>query len=133
MHTYFQHTYLKNRENGGIESDDYVKRPETFPTRYGTADMPINLDRAWNKIGGNLFYLTHRYSLGFHRYRDAKGHIVPAPQPVAKSLTLQDSTLLAADTLTHSPQPRIPGQASTSHDLANSQPDSLKSHASLCP
>ena len=126
MHTYFQHTYLKNRENGGIESDDYVKRPETFPTRYGTADMPINLDRAWNKIGGNLFYLTHRYSLGFHRYRDAKGHIVPAPKPVAKSLTLQDSTLLAADTLTHNPQPRIPGQASTAQDLAKSQPDSLK-------
>lgn len=126
MHTYFQHTYLKNRENGGIESDDYVKRPETFPTRYGTADMPINLDRAWNKIGGNLFYLTHRYSLGFHRYRDAKGHIVPAPKPVAKNPTPQDSTLLAADTLTHSPQPRIPGQASTSQDLAKSQPDSLK-------
>lgn len=43
MHTFFQHTYLKTRENGGIENDDYVKRPESFPTKYGTADMPINL------------------------------------------------------------------------------------------
>lgn len=126
MHTYFQHTYLKNRENGGIESDDYVKRPETFPTRYGTADMPINLDRAWNKIGGNLFYLTHRYSLGFDRYRDAKGRVVPAPKPLVQAPVAKDSTLLAADTLTHKAQPRIPGKEHNAEELANAMPDSMK-------
>lgn len=109
MHTYFQHTYLKNRENGGIESDDYVKRPETFPTRYGTADMPINLDRAWNKIGGNQFFLTHRYSLGFHRYRDAKGRIVPAPVAPKKELQVSLHTdTLKLDTLARNAQPRLP-------------------------
>ncbi len=76
MHAYVKHVYLKNRENGGIESDDYVNRPETFPTSYGTADMPINLAHAWNKIGSNEVYLTHKYSVGFHRYRDAKGNLV---------------------------------------------------------
>ncbi len=76
MHASVQHLQMKNRENGGIESDDYVKRPEIFPTKYGTADMPVNLSKAWNKLLGNNVFLTHRYSIGFRRYRDAKGRVV---------------------------------------------------------
>lgn len=76
MHAFAQHTYLKTRENGGIESDEYVTRPESFPTSYGTADIPINLAKAWNKIGGKQIFLTHRYNLGFHRYRDERGKII---------------------------------------------------------
>lgn len=82
MHTFIQHTYLKTRENGGIQSDEYVTRPESFPTKYGTADIPVNLARAWNKIGGNQFYLTHRYNVGFTRYQDEKGHILSKEQVV---------------------------------------------------
>ena len=33
MHAFYKNTFLKTRENGGIENDDYVKRPEPFPTR----------------------------------------------------------------------------------------------------
>lgn len=76
MHASVQHLQMKNRENGGIESDDYVKRPEIFPTKYGTADMPVNLSKAWNKLLGNNVFLTHRYSIGFRRYRDGKGRVV---------------------------------------------------------
>lgn len=76
LHAYAAHTYLKTRENGGIESDDYVTRPESYPTSYGTADIPTNLQRAWNRIGGKDIFLTQRYSLGFHRYRDAKGKVI---------------------------------------------------------
>lgn len=97
MHALFQHTYLKTRENGGIENDDYVNRPESFPTKYGTADMPVNLARAWNKIGGNQFFLTHRYSLGFRRYRDEKGNVIksgrlPKGWGIASSDTVREET-----------------------------------------
>jgi len=76
MHAFYKNTFLKTRENGGIENDDYVKRPESFPTRYGTADMPIKLARAWNKLNGNQLFLTHRYNIGFHRYKDANGKVI---------------------------------------------------------
>lgn len=108
MHAYVQHTYLKTRENGGIENDDYVNRPEIFPTRYGTGDMPINLAKAWNKIGGNKVFLTHRYSLGFHRFRDAKGHIVP--EAVVKQMAAAAAATQTKDTTMVSTiaQPRVP-------------------------
>lgn len=76
MHLNFTYRNLKNRENGGIENDDYVNRPESFPTKYGTSDMPVNLERAWNKINGSELFLTHRYNIGFRRYRDEEGRVV---------------------------------------------------------
>lgn len=112
MHAYVQHTYLKTRENGGIENDDYVKRPESFPTRYGTADMPTNLERAWNKIGGNQVYLTHKYSIGIHRFYDYKGRVVKDPDAYRAShlKKQQDSLLLkdASNDSIKSEQPRVP-------------------------
>lgn len=74
MHVYYSFKQLKNRENGGIDNDDYVMKPESFSTSYGTSDMPTNLTKAWNKINGNTIYLTHRYNLGFRRYKDAEGN-----------------------------------------------------------
>ena len=71
MHLAAGHIYLKNRENGGIESDEYVNRPETFPTKYGTADMPILLDKAWNRLSCNSLFLTHKYHLGYWREQSA--------------------------------------------------------------
>lgn len=127
MHTQFQHVFLKNRENGGIEHDDYVNRPESFPQPYATADMPVLLARAYNKIGGNRFFFNHRYSLGFRRYRDAKGNIIktddlPEGLGVAlsdsvsnseKRFNVQTENATNADSLNRQPlqaknQPRIP-------------------------
>lgn len=106
MHGYVQHTYLKTRENGGIESDDYVTRPESFPTNYATADIPVNLARAWNKIGGNRFFLTHRYNVGFMRYRDANGLVI-TKEAYERSLRPQTETdTLAGDTVA---VPRVAG------------------------
>lgn len=121
MHAYVQHTYLKTRENGGIENDDYVNRPETFPTRYGTADMPVNLARAWNKIGGNQVYLNHRYSVGFNRYRDYKGRIVKDPNAfLAERLKGQKDSIMQrakVDSLhTAEAGPRLPRLTGTHKD-----------------
>lgn len=116
LHAYFRHSFVKNRENGGIENDTYVTRPENFPTSYGTADMPINLSQAQSRIDGNEFFLTHRYSVGFHRYRDPQGNIVAAPQPpkapAAKDKAAGDSLTLTnvtdGDGQQAKAQPRIP-------------------------
>ena len=88
LHTAYSANHLKNSENGGIESDDYVTRPETFPTKYGTADMPTRLSKSWNKMNVNTFYLTHNYNLGFTRHRDKDGHIVNARQFAPKNKLL---------------------------------------------
>lgn len=81
MHAMYYANHLKTSENGGIESDDYVDRPESFPTRYGTADMPVRLEKTWNKLNVNTLYLTHNYNIGFRRYRDASGKIVRSEEP----------------------------------------------------
>jgi len=119
LHLYGQHTYLKTRENGGIENDDYVNRPESFPTRYGTGDMPINLARAWNRLGGKQIFLTQRYSLGFRRYRDAKGNVVksenlPKLWGVASNDSTRNPQTLALDSIHPSLSPLPAAQASVS-------------------
>ena len=57
MHAMYYANHLKAAENGGIESDDYVTRPEAFPTRYGTSDMPTRLSKTWNRLNVNTFFL----------------------------------------------------------------------------
>ena len=130
MHAYVQHTYLKTRENGGIENDDYVNRPETFPTRYGTADMPVNLARAWNKIGGNQVYLNHRYSVGFNRYRDYKGRIVKDPNAfLAERLKWQKDSIMQrakTDSLhTAEAGPRLPRLTGTHIDEQHKETEEI--------
>ncbi len=101
MHAMYYANHLKNAENGGIENDDYVTRPEIFATNYGTADMPTRLTKTWNKMNVNTFYLTHRYSFGFRRYRNEAGKIVNVGVPdvkgklLGKALNLKDTTAVA--------------------------------------
>ena len=48
MHTLYSTDFLKTSENGGIEDDAYITNPESFPTKYGTEDMPTNLSKTYN-------------------------------------------------------------------------------------
>lgn len=121
MHLNFTYRNLKNRENGGIENDDYVNRPESFPTKYGTSDMPVNLERAWNKIYGDELFLTHRYNIGFRRYRDESGRIV-------RSDALPTMLGVRTDTLnTDSVQVATTKKVETVHTIALTEsPDSMQ-------
>lgn len=83
-HLYFSANHLKTAENGGIEDDRYITNPESFPQKYSERDMPTNLTRVWNKMYVNTFYYTHRYNLGFERYRDKDGNIVKKEKNPAK-------------------------------------------------
>ncbi len=142
LHAFYSVKQLKNRENGGVENDDYVTRPESFPTKYGTADMPINLSKAWNKMKNHTFFLTHRYNVGFHRFRDKNGNTYTREQvdrlfpidtvkqqtPTAKPLAADSAQTLAAnDTTSATPRmPRMPKQTETGHaDTRQARMDSL--------
>ena len=76
MHTLYSTNFLKTSENGGIENDAYITNPESFPTKYGTEDMPTNLSKTYNRMHLNSFFLTHNYSVGFSRFYDKEGKIV---------------------------------------------------------
>lgn len=76
LHAMYYANHLKNAENGGVEDDAYVTNPESFPTKYSPADMPVNLQKTWNKLNVNTFFLTHRYSFGFTRWRGPDGNVV---------------------------------------------------------
>lgn len=91
MHTLYYANHLKATENGGIESDDYVMRPEMFPAKYGTSDMPTRLSRTWNKMNVNTLFFTQRYNLGFNRIKDEKGNIVKADEMKARAKWLKSA------------------------------------------
>lgn len=137
MHMSYSYKQFKNRENGGIENDDYVNRPESFPTRYGTGDMPINLAKAWNKMRGNTLFLTHRYNVGFHRYVDSKGHVLTQREvdAVLSSHAVTDSTLQVRptaerlqsnDATSQTEQPRMPRMPKVTDEERKAQ---LKAHS----
>lgn len=76
LHTAYFANHLKTAENGGIESDNYINSPESYPTKYGTRDYPVNLNKTYNKQDVNTFFLTHRLNFGFTRQEDENGNIV---------------------------------------------------------
>ena len=76
MHLAYSANHLKTAENGGLESDLYITDPQSFPEKYGTADMPTRLSKTWNRMNVNYLYFTQRYDVGFLRYTDSDGNVV---------------------------------------------------------
>lgn len=76
MHAYLNTNHIKNVENGGLEDLTYITNPESFPTRYQPADMPVRLEGVKNQVNVNRLFLTHRYSVGYHQYVDSTGKVV---------------------------------------------------------
>ena len=66
-HVLFSTLHQKVTENGGITNDDYVKHPELFNENFSTSEIPVNLDRNWNRNDNQHLFFTHRYSVGFTR------------------------------------------------------------------
>lgn len=117
LHAVYFANHLKNTENGGIESDDYVTRPETFPTKYGTADMPTRLTKTWNRLNVNTLFVTHNYNLGFTRYKDKKGRVVNVKQFTTKNKFLSKA-LQTSDSLVTNLESDA-GRSITSHQVSN--------------
>ena len=62
--------HMKQAENGGITDDRYITRPEETDgsnSNFGTQDIPVNLEAAWNRNETYNLYFTHNYNFGFYR------------------------------------------------------------------
>lgn len=62
--------HMKQAENGGITDDRYITRPEETDgsnSNFGTSDIPVKLDEAWNRNEVYTLFFTHNYNMGFYR------------------------------------------------------------------
>ena len=59
--------HQKQAENGGITNDNYITHPESFGENFNENEMPTMLSSNWNRNDNQHVFLSHRYSLGFHR------------------------------------------------------------------
>lgn len=69
-HAIFSSNNLKMVENGGITDDRYITDPLEMAEgsrEYEPANIPTRLSNTWNRNKQLFGFLTHRYSLGFHR------------------------------------------------------------------
>lgn len=66
-HAIVSTNHQKVTENGGITNDDYIVHPETFNETFRTSEIPVNLDKNWNRNDNLHLFLSHRYSVGFNR------------------------------------------------------------------
>lgn len=67
MHAIISAYHEKASENGGITDDNYITHPEIFDDAYSENEIPTVLTQNWNRNNSLHIFLTHRYSLGFHR------------------------------------------------------------------
>ncbi len=67
LHFLFSTNHQKQAENGGIENDDYIVHPELFSQNFAENEIPTILEQNWNINDNHHFFLTQRYSFGFHR------------------------------------------------------------------
>ncbi|MDD2797428.1 MAG: putative porin [Bacteroidales bacterium] len=68
MHTFFGNSNLSNQENGGISNDLYITKPSSLSSGTQTVtseNIPVYLNETWNRVNGGVFFLTHRYNIGF--------------------------------------------------------------------
>ncbi len=62
--------HMKMAENGGITDDLYITNPEktdAASSSFGTTDIPVKLDRTWNRNELYTAFFTHNYNFGFRK------------------------------------------------------------------
>lgn len=92
MHAYAGINHFRMGENGGIEDERYITNPQSFQQNYGTRDIPVNLSDTWNQNHEELYYLSHRYNVGFTRDIEVADSAKPkAPDDVELLSSLPDS------------------------------------------
>lgn len=85
FHFYYQHNFMKNAENGGIEDEGYITNPESMSKNYTSNDIPTMLSNTWNRQEHDIAFFNHQYRFGF--YRDEEVDSVTTRQvfvPVSK-------------------------------------------------
>lgn len=67
FHFYYQHNFMKNAENGGIEDEGYITNPESMSKNYTSNDIPTMLSNTWNRQEHDIAFFNHQYRFGFYR------------------------------------------------------------------
>ena len=96
MHAWINANHFKQTENGGIDDDTYITNPESFNKSISSTDIPTILSENWNQNDDQVYFLTHRYNVGFYKYTeegDSLLQTVPHDSTLLKSL--RDSALIA--------------------------------------
>lgn len=96
MHAFVNSNHMKNAENGGLASDSYITQPWIYQQKFGSKDIPVNLNSTWNKNNDETYYLTHRYNLGYDREIEVPDSLKPQPPSDNELLaSLEDSVRVA--------------------------------------
>lgn len=72
LHAYLNNYNFINYENGGLANDSVITHPDQYfagernqgDTKAFDIRYPV---KAWNRVRGKQYFLTHRYNLGFER------------------------------------------------------------------
>lgn len=77
MHAFVGLEHMKMAENGGIDDDQYITNPQSFPRKFGSRDIPTILSSIWNRNDQQTYFLTHRYNLGYERELEVPDSLKP--------------------------------------------------------
>lgn len=71
-HAYLSNFNFVNYENGGLANDSVITNPDEYFIGNRNQNDPKAFDirypvKAWNRVRGKQYYLSHRYNLGFYR------------------------------------------------------------------
>lgn len=102
MHAYINANHMKNAENGGLLDDTYITEPWKYQQKFGSKDIPVNLNNTWNRNDDQTYYLTHRYNMGYDREIEVPDSLKPQPPTDSELLyELDDSVrvLLSSDSV----------------------------------
>ena len=70
MHFLAGKNHMKMAENGGITDDRYITDPLAMAEgkkKFEPENIPVVMDRTWNRNDNYNILFTHRYNLGFYR------------------------------------------------------------------
>lgn len=85
LHLYINPANYTNGENGGLDGDGWVTRPDTMGQSTTSKNFPTRFTDTWNHLKGNRYYLNYHYNLGFERtaQTDEEGNEIKQFVPVS--------------------------------------------------
>ena len=101
MQAVYNNFMLKMNENGGIQDDRYITRPEDMSEgkkEYESTTIPVKLELTANRNKDFYVYMTQRYRLGFNRetttIEDEQGAVA---MPVNDSIPVAKDTIVTEE------------------------------------
>lgn len=102
MHAWLQAGHHKMAENGGIEDDEYIYNPQSFPQSFASTDIPVALEQTYNRNDYQTYLLTHRFNMGKYHEKEIPDSLMPKmPSDTELLAQLKDSVraIVMADSL----------------------------------